>query len=158
MQRNSTSPNLFGDQEVKRCKGCNNLLPLSAFHLIRNKHGKKYPYTYCKPCGLKNRSKWHHTAKGQKAHRGHMLRIKYGITHEQYNQMHKSQNGVCRICKQVETRKNRRGEIRLLAIDHDHVTGRIRALLCSSCNCGIGYFRDDVKLLRAAARYLKAFD
>ncbi len=142
------------DDSTKRCKGCHRVLPLSEFHMIRAKNGKKYPYSYCKPCGKRNRQKWHHTEKGQEAHRKHMFRTNYGITLTQYNVMLKEQNGVCAICGNPETRMNRRGTIRLLSVDHDHASGRRRGLLCSACNSGLGYFKDDCVRLHSAIAYL----
>ena len=44
---------------------------------------------------------------------------------------------------------------RRLAVDHDHKTGKIRGLLCISCNVGLGHFQDDVELLRSAILYLQ---
>jgi hypothetical protein len=41
-----------------------------------------------------------------------------------------------------------------LHVDHDHVTGAVRALLCFDCNAGVGKFRDDPTLLRTAGRYV----
>lgn len=153
MQGNSTP--LFDNTTGKRCLGCKQVLPLSAFHLIRNnKNGKRYPYSYCKPCGRKKRAEWHHTENGQRSHRRIGLRKKLGITLEQYDTMLAAQGGVCAICGKVETRLNRRGTVRLLAVDHDHSTGAIRGLLCADCNVGIGYFKDDPSLLRLAATYM----
>src|SRR5438067_1720829 len=108
---------------MKQCLGCKELLPLDNFHLIRNKNGKQYPYSYCKPCGRKKRKEWHHTPNGQKAHRRQMFLTNYRLTLKQYDDMLKAQNGVCAICEKPETRKNRRGEIRLLSVDHDHTSG-----------------------------------
>lgn len=42
-----------------------------------------------------------------------------------------------------------------LAIDHDHMTGKVRALLCGDCNAGLGLFRDNVELLNLAKEYLE---
>lgn len=77
------------------------------------------------------------------------LRKKYGIELEEYEAMLAAQGGVCAIC--AATPNDRR-----LAVDHCHVTGKVRGLLCSSCNIGIGYFRDSAEALAAAIKYLSA--
>ena len=75
----------------------------------------------------------------------------YGITREEYRTVYFRQGGVCAICKQPErTERNM-----LLAVDHDHVTGHFRGLLCSHCNRAIGLLRDSPKIIEAAARYVK---
>lgn len=83
--------------------------------------------------------------------RVNQLRARYGIGSEEYLKMFKSQNGVCAICGQPEYSKKRIN----LCVDHDHVTGAIRGLLCHRCNAGIGQLNDDVALLEAALNYLK---
>jgi hypothetical protein len=83
------------------------------------------------------------------------LRTKYGITREEYLERLARQGGACAICREPET-VIRRGKPVLLAVDHDHATGRVRALLCSSCNRGIGMFKEQPQLLRAAVAYLDA--
>lgn len=87
------------------------------------------------------------------------LKKTYGITLDEYDQMLKDQNGVCAICEQPETVRPRRGkytdtEIRL-AVDHDHVTGRVRGLLCKKCNIALGHLGDSVDRLRRAITYLE---
>jgi hypothetical protein len=90
---------------------------------------------------------------------GHTRNVKllrlYGLTPEEYEALREAQGGVCAICKREETRTYK-GRIRALAVDHDHETGEVRGLLCSDCNQGIGWFRDDPELLQAAIEYLAA--
>lgn len=74
---------------------------------------------------------------------------KYGITQQQYEEILKSQNGCCAICK---TKKN--GRKKNFVIDHDHNTGTVRGLLCTQCNAGLGNFKDSPILLRKAKDYL----
>lgn len=74
---------------------------------------------------------------------------KYGITPEEYAERLEQQNGVCAICSQT-CKSGRR-----LAVDHDHVTGTVRGLLCGTCNIGLGCFQDDPILLGGAIAYLK---
>jgi hypothetical protein len=79
------------------------------------------------------------------------LKKQFNITIEDYEKMLDLQAGVCYICKGEETSvRNRR-----LAVDHDHVTGKIRGLLCSNCNRALGLFKDNKELLLAAAQYLE---
>lgn len=79
---------------------------------------------------------------------------RYGISLEQYDNMLLKQNGVCAICKQYETMKNKKGTICNLSVDHDHETGLVRGLLCRNCNVGLGNFSDDIRVMRVAIAYL----
>ena len=75
------------------------------------------------------------------------LRLKYGLTIEQYDQMHEAQGGRCAVC----SRKTR------LCVDHDHVVNANRKLLCGRCNGVLGYVKESVPLLRRMITYLKQF-
>lgn len=74
-------------------------------------------------------------------------RLYYGLTQEQYEDMLLQSGGKCSICKEHTTK---------LHVDHDHVTGKVRGLLCRACNHGIGNFKDDTALLTAAIGYLES--
>ena len=76
------------------------------------------------------------------------LKYTYGITQEEYEAMHATQNGVCALCG----RPSFRGR---LAVDHCHSTGAVRELLCNACNTGLGLFQDSPELLAKAIEYLK---
>ena len=66
-----------------------------------------------------------------------------------YDALYLKQNGVCAICGQPNQNGKR------LFVDHCHITGKIRGLLCSFCNSGIGYLKDSPVLLNRAIDYLK---
>lgn len=70
---------------------------------------------------------------------------KYGLSVSDWWFLFDEQDGLCGIC-QVKKR---------LVVDHDHVTGQVRGLLCNSCNTGLGHFGDDEKTLQDAIEYLK---
>jgi hypothetical protein len=78
----------------------------------------------------------------------------YRCTHEEYAAMLDAQSGKCAICGREET-ATRNGRVKQLSVDHDHVTGRIRALLCGGCNVGLGAFQNNPAALAAAIEYLK---
>lgn len=86
--------------------------------------------------------------------RARNLREDFDLSLEQYQEMHDRQNGKCAICGQPETQM-RDGKVRALAVDHNHTTGKIRELLCSDCNTGIGKLKEDIKILQSAIEYLK---
>jgi hypothetical protein len=63
-----------------------------------------------------------------------------------------AQEGRCYICRKKASGKGPSGQ--RLHIDHDPKTGKVRGLLCFSCNVGLGHFRHNPKLLLKAVRYL----
>jgi hypothetical protein len=89
----------------------------------------------------------------QEENRAQVFR-KYGLTQADYDRMLAAQGGVCALCGKPPNPNGIRAASRLHA-DHDHETGAVRALLCSTCNAGLGALRDDPALLRAAAEYIE---
>lgn len=86
-----------------------------------------------------------------KSTRNRILKIKYGITLEEYNILFNKQMGCCAICLIHQT--NQRGFS--MAVDHCHKTNKIRGLLCFMCNTAIGKFQDNPEVLRNALNYLE---
>lgn len=85
------------------------------------------------------------------------LKDVYGLTLEAYSKMLADQGGVCACCGGPPRSVNgQSGKVTEFAVDHDHVTKKVRGLLCSHCNRGIGLFQDDPAILRRAATYLEA--
>lgn len=75
---------------------------------------------------------------------------RFGMTIDDYETMLADQGDACAICGSTEAK----GYGKHFPIDHDHVTGEIRGLLCSKCNAGLGLFNDDPARLTAAVAYL----
>lgn len=123
---------------MKKCSGCNKTFLLDNFHKDSSK--KSGYHSYCKIC---------RAVKG----RVQKMQRRYGMSVEEYEFLLVSQNSVCYICKNPETRKNAIN----LSVDHDHESGRVRGLLCNDCNVGISRFKDSPELLVEAAQYLKDF-
>lgn len=73
----------------------------------------------------------------------------YGLTPQQYQLLLQSQNERCAICL-----RHKDEVVRGLAIDHDHVTKRVRGLLCLSCNTILGLSKESVEVLEATVAYL----
>lgn len=74
---------------------------------------------------------------------------------ERYLDLLKEQKGLCKICGNPPTSPTRRGLIRDFNVDHCHTTGKVRGLLCDSCNIGIGLLGDNPALLKQAIIYLE---
>lgn len=74
----------------------------------------------------------------------------YGLTVDAYEAMLAGQGGRCLICRRAFSD----GKV-ISHIDHDHKTGNVRGILCHSCNCGLGHFREDIAVMVAAIKYLK---
>lgn len=84
------------------------------------------------------------------------LKSKFDLTIEEYQKLWDEQGGLCAICNCPETSIDpRSGKLKWLTVDHDHETRKVRGLLCSACNKGLGHFSDDSEILIKAADYLK---
>jgi hypothetical protein len=77
---------------------------------------------------------------------------RYGLTPEAVAALREAQNGACAVCGAVLVEGRGKDA---MCVDHDHKTGRLRALLCGACNRGLGQFSDDATKLEAAARYIR---
>lgn len=126
---------------LRRCSDCREVKDLAEFPNSKNAPtGKIY---YCRPC---------HNARGRRSvqqnhgsTRTYHLKRRYGLTAADVDQMIEAQGGTCALCRQRTPTH----------VDHDHVTGAVRGVLCSGCNQGLGNFRDDAAALCRAIDYLE---
>jgi hypothetical protein len=84
----------------------------------------------------------------RKLSRNSHLKITFGITPEQYDEMCVKQNFKCAVCREKDDMGKR------LSIDHDHSTGRIRGLLCTKCNLALGNLKDNTESIKRLLVYL----
>lgn len=82
-----------------------------------------------------------------KAHRSRVAKV-YGIPPEAYDQLYAAQGNACALCRRAT------GKTRRLSVDHDHVTGLVRGLLCRPCNDLLGHARDDIAFFERVIAYL----
>jgi hypothetical protein len=127
------------DQGFKWCNSCKDWLLNSEF-------GKAH--SYCKQC-YRDRSNSRYDLDKQ---RSHLLKKKYGITSDKYNQMLSEQNHKCYICHIHEDKLDRS-----LAVDHCHTTGKVRGLLCGNCNRFLGQIDDNINTAERLLEYLNKY-
>ena len=128
---------------MRVCTKCGQEKQITEFH--KKKGAADGIGRQCKVCHssyLKKSKK-----KNPDAHADRWLRYKYGLTIEDFRKMEEEQGGSCAICG---TRPNYR-----LCVDHRHDTGRIRGLLCRTCNKAIGQLGDTPESVLKAYKYLK---
>lgn len=136
---------------MRTCKACKETKSLTEYYVkLDGRDGKKYYDSYCRKCSMQ-RQKEYIQKQSPEYRRNLQLKTLYGITIEEFNKMLEEQGGVCAICKQPETE----GKMGKLTMDHDHETGYNRQILCGMCNRGLGHFKDNPELLRAAANYIE---
>jgi hypothetical protein len=100
----------------------------------------------CKKCHNKRTSKCA-MSKNYKYQRKYWLNRAYKLTIEQFDELLIKQNNKCRICKKTFYSTPH--------IDHCHVTGKIRGLLCRDCNFMLGYGKDNITIFNNAISYLE---
>lgn len=134
------------------CSKCNLEKDISLFG--RSSTGLLGRKSTCKKCdsAAVNAYNKRNREKVRKLGRKIALRKQYGLTPEDYEAIFDAQGRVCRICGTGENR----GVSATFPVDHCHVTGKVRGILCNCCNWLVGQAKDDTRLLQAAIEYLNA--
>lgn len=119
------------------CSSCKRDLPADSF----GPHAGRSRRTKCRRCHASHE---------------HARRIAaLGLTACAHTRMRIKQQDLCAICGSAEQTRPLVDGTRRLCIDHDHITGRVRGLLCSGCNRAIGLLGDNVQMVDRAAAYLR---
>jgi hypothetical protein len=116
---------------TKKCSKCDIVKPLRGFYA--EKRVNSGTVARCKAC-----------IKEDNLNR---VLLKHNLTKDDYNKMLSDQNELCAICHVDEGKT--------LCIDHDHVTNKVRGLLCNRCNKGLGLLGDSLDSINSALSYLK---
>ena len=142
------------DSSERLCRDCGHIKPLSDFGpLSKGPLGRKYT---CRPCDAlrarRDRARWKSDPERHEHFRDmqNRSRVKGAYGPDGLASYERILNGEpCDVCGQRPSRKS------AMAIDHCHVTGRVRGILCKDCNLVLGWMNDDPKRLRALADYLE---
>lgn len=132
---------------MKICSACNKELELSNFS--DDKRGKQGKASRCKHCEKHRKLEWSRNNKEWK--RNHYFITKYSISSKDYDKMFEEQSGKCAICFQTPEETHRK----MLYVDHNHITGKVRGLLCHHCNTSLGLAKDSIATLTKMIDYLK---
>lgn len=137
---------------MKRCTKCKETKSLLEFWANKSKKdGKSF---WCKDCmkKLKARKPKSHYIYTKDKSRHNLITSVYKTTEGEIQKMHTLQEGKCVICKVFKPTYITQGS---LYVDHCHETGKIRGLLCNSCNVMLGLAKDNLLILENAISYLK---
>lgn len=136
---------------TKVCSTCTQERLLCDFHTAkRNKDGYQ---GHCKSCQAEKSKLWkqENHERAYISNKAWELRTKYGMSIEEYDELLALQDNKCACC-QVRAPVGTR---RPFNVDHDHGTGRVRGILCPSCNSGIGHLSDSLEGVLMAVTYLR---
>ena len=113
---------------------------------------KKHSDYWCRVCRNERAKQWRkdNPERKRQYEKQFMLKQRYGLSYTQYTQMFIDQEYQCSICKQEVLPDTKNAHV-----DHNHTTGKVRAILCNSCNTGLGKFKESPELLQQAIQYLE---
>lgn len=142
---------------MKLCIECQEYKTYESFH--KKTTAKDGLQSKCKLCNSNSAREWQKEnpdrfkISWKKHSYGSEARLKkrarvYGLTKEELKSMLDAAGGICDICRQPPRR--------WLVVDHCHIKGNVRGILCEDCNFGLGVFRDNIKYLENAIEYLKS--
>lgn len=139
---------------TKICQRCK--VEKDCTQFSRDKNRKGGLSNWCKDCYNQQSKEKKYFLNYQARRRNYALLRYYGISEMEYAVLFARQRGVCAICGEAETHIDKRsGQVVRLAVDHDHVTGAVRGLLCNKCNIAISYLDEDADRFLRVLQYLK---
>ena len=125
----------------RKCCNCQKIKPLTEFY----KNKKRLQYE-CKECTKKRITATRCTERNRDLH----YRRTYGITLDDFNRMVLAQGSKCACCGASKPG----GKLKNWCVDHDHVTGTVRELLCTNCNLVLGFVKDSPEHLQRLTEYV----
>lgn len=147
--------------KLKKCSRCKKKKPRTEFY--KNKAKGDGLKAYCKKCSkildkdyrernpekikqIRKTSNERHLTPTKKFN--YRLRSVYNLSRAEFDNLYDKQKGKCKLCrKKIKVSKS-------VHIDHNHKNGKIRGLLCSKCNLGLGHFQDNAEVLLRASKYI----
>ena len=122
----------------KRCTACREIKPLDQFPA-----NGEYTHSYCISC------------KNEDARRA-KYKYRYGIEYDIVEKMYQDQGGKCKTCgKEIALKGSKKENYKIAHLDHNHNTGKARALLCFQCNAIIGHCGELEDVLFRIILYLR---
>jgi hypothetical protein len=141
---------------MKACIQCKQELPFDAFYHRTLKSGRLHILAACKQCTIDAVTRYDRKPKNKARQKELHFERRYRLSMKSYKKLLDAQNSVCAICQLPESSlAPSTGKPKMLCVDHDHVTGVVRGLLCSNCNRALGWFGDSLETIRAAVAYLE---
>lgn len=131
------------------CTNCKIEKPNSEFYKVKTKRRGRSYSCFCKDCRSKITKSDYNSSKKRRLK---LVERNFGLNVQQYNQLYEINLFKCAICNIKEEDLDQR-----LSIDHNHITGKIRGLLCSKCNSALGLFKDNNDILENAIKYLEKY-
>jgi len=142
------------DITEKRCPSCELTMPVSAFYPA----GPGMYRAYCRKCTSAKRRVSYAANGGKDTPYEQLIKREYGITLDQYNDLLRRQAHRCAVCRRPETARSKStGAPHRLSVDHDHVTGKVRGLLCKRCNILVWALEDNHVTLASIHGYIEDF-
>jgi hypothetical protein len=153
--------------ETKQCSKCKEVKSTSEFY--KNKQQKSGLHPCCKKCFLLQCKKYYnkkkekckeqkrqyslkYIRKNKEKVNNYRLIYNYGIDVTGYNQLFFEQNGRCAICKKHQSELNKK-----LSVDHNHILGKIRGLLCPRCNHALGLLDENIETIKELLNYVQKY-
>jgi len=142
-----TQPKRGPRRELTCSNRCTKLMYTSSDSYRKKKAEYDKQYRLLKDKEIKEKGEaYRNSDRGRYIQKVSKLRYSFGLSEEEYRDLLDSCSGCCEICRE---------SLGAPHVDHDHKTGKIRGLLCQSCNMGLGHFKDNTNFLLYAYNYLK---
>ena len=135
-------------KQTKICNTCKKEKSLKEFYTHNT--GAKGKSPYCKECWKLQNKQYRSRPEYTEKRRWYKIKATYGLSQTEWQYRFNEQNGCCAICGRHQSELSK-----VLCVDHDHNTRKVRGLLCNNCNRVLGLLHDDVELLQKALEYLQ---